>query len=186
MRFASLNRTSDAGTEPVTLTEAKSHLRVTASDDDTLITSLITAARQACEDYCSRAFITQTWKATFNGLENGSRLTLPRPLLISVSSVKYKNSSGDLTLVSSSDYEVDADSEPGVIRFDDIPAFDTKYQNPLQVIYTAGYGAAADVPEDIKLAIKFAVAIWYEARMGTELPKGVRAILANYRIYNLT
>lgn len=48
--------------EPVTLTEAKDFLRVTGTDDDDLITSLIVAARTNAESYTRRAFITQTWK----------------------------------------------------------------------------------------------------------------------------
>lgn len=48
--------------EPITLAEAKLHLRVDFSEDDTLIQALITSARQTAEDITRRAFITQTWK----------------------------------------------------------------------------------------------------------------------------
>ncbi|WP_025917676.1 head-tail connector protein [Herminiimonas sp. CN] len=47
--------------EPVSLAEAKLHLRVDFTDDDTLITMLIGAARVAAENICRRAFITQKW-----------------------------------------------------------------------------------------------------------------------------
>jgi uncharacterized phiE125 gp8 family phage protein len=48
--------------EPLSLDEAKLHLRVDIVDDDELITVLIQAAREYCEEFCHRAFITQTWK----------------------------------------------------------------------------------------------------------------------------
>ena len=48
-------------TEPVSASEAKAHLRVTGSGDDTYIGALITAARQLAEQKCNRALITQTW-----------------------------------------------------------------------------------------------------------------------------
>jgi hypothetical protein len=47
--------------EPVTLAEAKLHARIEYSDDDALVTSLITAARRYCETAIRAAFITQTW-----------------------------------------------------------------------------------------------------------------------------
>jgi len=43
--------------EPVSLDEAKTHCRVTISDDDALLASLIAAARVACEEFCGRRFI---------------------------------------------------------------------------------------------------------------------------------
>lgn len=52
------------GSEPITLAEAKLHLRVETAmtDDDTLISALIVSARQAAETITRRALITQTWK----------------------------------------------------------------------------------------------------------------------------
>lgn len=52
--------------EPITLAQAKLHLRVDFSDDDALITGLITAARQYCEKRTNRAFFTQTWLRTMD------------------------------------------------------------------------------------------------------------------------
>ncbi len=52
---------SAPASEPVTLVEAKLHLRVDFADDDTLITMLIGAAREQAEALCNRALVTQSW-----------------------------------------------------------------------------------------------------------------------------
>lgn len=52
--------------EPVTLAEAKTHLRVDINDDDALITGLIASARQSAEQICRRALISQQWKVTMD------------------------------------------------------------------------------------------------------------------------
>lgn len=44
-------------TEPITLSEAKQHLRVLFDDDDTYIASLITAAIQYAENYQNRVYL---------------------------------------------------------------------------------------------------------------------------------
>ncbi|MBR8219796.1 head-tail connector protein [Burkholderia vietnamiensis] len=47
--------------EPVTLEEAKLHLRVIDSSEDALISLLISAARVHAENVCRRVFVTQKW-----------------------------------------------------------------------------------------------------------------------------
>jgi len=56
MRYRSLVR-NEEGAEPVTLAEAKLHLRIDNTDDDDLISALITTARRWAEDYCDRTFV---------------------------------------------------------------------------------------------------------------------------------
>jgi hypothetical protein len=52
--------------EPVSLTDAKLQCRVTISDDDTLITRLIVAARRYCETFLRRQLVTATWQMTLD------------------------------------------------------------------------------------------------------------------------
>lgn len=53
--------------EPLSLDEAKAHLVVDIDDDDALIGSLITVAREKCESYLSRSFLTTAYKRTYAG-----------------------------------------------------------------------------------------------------------------------
>jgi len=191
--YSALARTVDATSEPVTTTEAKTHLRVTHSDDDTYIDALVKAARIAAENFCDRAFINQTWLATFETTDS-ERLRLPRAPLVSVTSVKYRDTTdGTLQTASSSTYEVNTYALPGQIKFDTVPDYDSSYENPIQVTYVAGYGAAASsVPSPIIHAIKLLVGHFYQHRSDVvnvleikpeQLPNGVKFLLAPYRFY---
>ena len=48
-------------TEPLTLAETKSYLKITDVGDDVLISQMITAVRKSCEHWTSRALVTQIW-----------------------------------------------------------------------------------------------------------------------------
>lgn len=70
--------------EPVSLTEAKAHLRYEESNDDALISRCITAARQWAEKICWRGFVTQTWELTLPGFRGEDRWELPQRGPVSV------------------------------------------------------------------------------------------------------
>lgn len=67
-----LIQTSAPATEPVSLIEAKEHLRVDWDSDDALISALISAAREFAESICRRVFITQSWKLVLDGFPSPS------------------------------------------------------------------------------------------------------------------
>lgn len=192
--WLALNRTVDATAEPVSTDEAKAHLRVLHSEDDTYIASLVKAARIFCEDHTSRAFIEQTWVATFDHICR-ERIWLPRPNLMAITSVQYRDTAGTLQTWDAANWEEDTDAYPGMIRFTNEPEFSTDYQNPIRITYTAGFGAAAsNVPEALKHAIKFIVGHWYEHRQSVvdahevqamELPMSTKHILAPYVFHPL-
>lgn len=138
--------TSPPGTEPVTLAEAKSHLRLDDALDDADVSRLIQAAREYVEEACWRGLITQSWelvRPTFAGddtLELGSRgisygepnpftftrprqgtgqlpwIELPRGQLQSVTSVKYIDGAGVQQTLAVTEYSVDTVNVPGRIR----------------------------------------------------------------------
>lgn len=57
--YIDIKRSESSPTEPVTLTQLKAQLYITFTDDDTLLTSLITQARKAIENYCNISIVTQ-------------------------------------------------------------------------------------------------------------------------------
>ena len=68
--------------EPITLAEAKLHLRVEHNADDSLITALISTARQAAESRTHRALISRQFRLTLENWQDS--IELPNPPLISV------------------------------------------------------------------------------------------------------
>lgn len=150
--------------EPVTLEEAKLFCRVDTSDDDSLITALITAARQASENYTGRAYINQG--ITYVTDTSSLFIPLPKVPFGSVSSVRYLDTNNAWqTMTLGSDYDVTTRGEAGVVTLISVPSVDARGLATVEVIFTAGYGAAASsVPYALKQAILFRVAAMYERR----------------------
>lgn len=181
-------------TEPVSTAEAKSQLRVDVSDDDTLIGTYVTAARQWVEHLLRRALITQTWDLFLDEWPAGGVITVPLPPLQSVSGIYYTADGSAEATWSSGNYLVDAKSEPGRVllqRTASWPSDTLEDANGVRVRFVAGYGAAAAVPQPIKQAILLLVGHYYENReavvIGGAIPKEVplaaQALLSPYRVY---
>lgn len=163
--------------EPLTLTEAKAYLRVTDTDEDDLINALITGARVWAEACTGRTFINRTWKLVMDNFPAYSvafperEIRLPKGRTQSVSSFTYVNTAGVTTeLVASpiTGFQMDLTSDTGgLLR----APYDSSWpdarasQGAVQITFVAGYGTtAADVPDPIKLAMRFWIADHYETR----------------------
>lgn len=159
--------------EPVTLEEAKLHLRVDGTEEDNLITALITAARQKAEDYTRRAFITQTREFALDSA--CGVLYLPRPPVQAVEAITV-----DGVAVAAENYAL---VSPDVLHIK-VPLYAA---NPGGVVirYRAGYGdTPVDVPQAIRRAILTLVAHLHEHRGDEviEMPPAVKELLRPYRV----
>lgn len=128
--------------EPVSLAEAKAYLRVDTADDDGLIATLIIAAREYCEGFQNRAYITQTWQLWLDSWPEGSEIRIPRPPLQAVNSVKYYGADNTEYVLSPADYIVDNKSEPGRIVLaygKSWPGITLRPANAICVEFVAGY-----------------------------------------------
>src|SRR5262245_14803327 len=67
-----LVRLSGPQGEPVSLDEARQHLRVTDPVDDGIILGQLAAAREWCETWTGRSFLTQTWRLTLDVFPPGA------------------------------------------------------------------------------------------------------------------
>lgn len=173
--------------EPLSLDDAKQHLRFSHDYEDDLIRSLIVAARRYAETYTGKAFITQTLKLTRDTFPNGC-FRLPRPPLQTVTHIKYTNTLGVLTTVDSSTYVVDATTEVGRIGLADGETWPTDAIQQIaavQVTYDAGYGdTASSVPQTIKQAMKLLIGHWFANReavgsVGGPIEMSVKALLGS-------
>lgn len=174
--------------EPFDLDAAKSHLRVTDDGEDTLITSLITAAREHAEAFTERAFVEQTWETYYDSFP--ACIELPLPNLISVESIKYLDTNGDEQTVTASDYVVDDKRKPGRIFLAQNASWPSTYDqvNAVTVQFKAGYGDDTAVPETIKAAIKLILGHLFEHREDVaefsmeQIPMGAKSLLSPHII----
>ena len=187
---------SGTGDRPVSVADAKEHLRIVdTTEDDGYIGALIDAATTWCEDYCDRTFADKQYTVAFDDFF-GTRIELPRPpvRLNAVSSgatvtISYVDTGGTAQTLTWSQsgtqqFRLDRDHVPALVyplylevwpsvRLDD---------KSVQITYLAGYGGAANVPTPAKHAIKMLVGHWYLNReavgnAGQNVPLGVPALL---------
>ncbi len=197
MQYRSLTRQTAPAVEPVTLSEAKAHLRVDTSDDDTYIGTLITAAREWVEQYLDRTLIHTQWVLRFDkfppsGIEP---VELPRPPMVTSGTatavaVTFTSEAGTTSTYSTAEYRVDRSATPGAI----LPIYGTTWtphrqdDNAISVTWWAGYGASgSSVPAAIRHAMLMLIGTWYERRAaadnvgGGEVPFGVKSLLDSQR-----
>jgi uncharacterized phiE125 gp8 family phage protein len=81
VQYRSLTRQTQPAVEPVTLSEAKAHLRVDTTADDAYIGSLISAAREWCEQHLDRTLVHTQWVMRFDSFppDGTMDIELPRP-----------------------------------------------------------------------------------------------------------
>ncbi len=141
--------------EPVSLAEAKTYLRITDSDDDALINSLVTAIRQKAETWTRRLFVTQTWTLWLDWAPEGAMLPIPLSPLQSVVDIKSYDSANTVSTFDASKYLVDGVSTPGRVGLNDGQTWPNalRAMNALEIKFVAGFGDASNVPETIKQGI---------------------------------
>ena len=186
-----LRRTLDPATEPIDVVTMKNYLRVDISDDDDLIGSLISVARERAEDMTGMCLLPQQWTFSFDRfprhcyesfaglatdrlylhehrrnsmfMHDGNAIILPRGPVQSVDSITYKDAFGDVQTLDPSRYQVDSLSSPARIN----PVYGTTWpialpdQNSITVMFTAGCDS---IPQSFIHAIKLIVGTYYENR----------------------
>lgn len=154
--------------EPVSLADIVNytHLDETLElEEITFRNGLITAAREYCEGYQRRAYITQTLEMSLDSFPCGV-ISVPRGELQSVVSVKYKDAEGsEHTLVENVDYVYSTYGAVG--RIAPVSSWPSSSLFPLDAVkvrFTCGYGDAEAVPYKVKQAMYMLIGYWYDNR----------------------
>lgn len=174
--------------EPVTLAEAKLHLRVDTSDEDALIGRLISAAREQAEQELDRAVAPQTLQLLLDEFPSGAIL-LPRGPVTGITSLQYVDAAGTLQTIASTNYALDDAQIDAWL----LPAYGYEWPatrdeaNAVRVTYAAGW---ASCPAAVKQWILLAVGTLYASREADTdrpaLPQGFASrLLDRHRVHPL-
>lgn len=157
--------------EPVSLTEAKNHLRVEdygsppEHPDDDLITEMIVAAREYVETHLNRAVMPQTVVASADLFRDNMKL--PFGGVSAITSIEYLDGDGANQTVTSTVYGLDDYAKPAVVYRKDGQEwpYALAQRNSVRITYEAGYaGSPPDVPKRIKQAMLLLIGDMYENR----------------------
>ena len=191
MQYRSLVRQTQPAVEPVTLAEAKAHLRVDTADDDTYITGLVRAAREWVEQYRDRTLGHTQCVMRFDRFSPDGTLDieLPRPPMVASGTatavaLTFTYENGDTATYSTASFRVDRASTPGAVKTLYGQTWPPHLQddNAISVTWWAGYGASgSDVPQGVKNAMLLYVHELYEKRGNAEPPDAAKALLDAYR-----
>jgi uncharacterized phiE125 gp8 family phage protein len=172
---------------PVTLAEAKTHLRLLSDDLDTEVVALLEAATEYCESVCGRSLrVSQTLTQKYDGWPC-SPVRFDRQPVTAITSVTYYDADDASQTVSSSNYRLLASSEAAALL-----EFDSDFTRPtlsdradaVTVTYTAGYASIEAVPQRARQAIKLLIGHWFNhgeavniGNITTEVPMSTGALL---------
>lgn len=126
--------------EPVTTAQAKTHLRVTTSDQDTYIDTLIVSAREAVENFLDRSLVQRVIRLDLPCFED--RMFLPRGRASAIQNIKYIDTNGTLQTLAASNYTLQNPTHGAsyVLRGYNVvwPTL-RGVSDAVQITYTAGY-----------------------------------------------
>jgi len=195
-----ITTTTAPAVEPVSLSEAKLHLKLATTEaeaaaytvEDAWLTRNLAAARTQAEQETGRRFITQTLTYYLSRWPDERYIKIPYPPLQSAV-VTYRLSDDtdyDETL---STADTDIASEPGRIILqpnESWPSGTLYTDKPIKVVFVCGYGLAVAVPENIKSAILLKLSDLYENRgevvVGVSVGRiegAVDSLLRQYQIH---
>ena len=181
--------TGGPATEPISVAEAKAHLRIDGTAEDILIASLILSARLHIEAALGLVLITQLWQLQLDAWPQGKAVVLPLNPVGTILSVRTIAADGTVTTLAPSATLLDPGPPPRVVRTAASWPQITAATNGIAIGFVAGFGPrAVDVPAPIRQAMLLLAAHWYEHRdpieigePDTAIPKAVSDLLRPYR-----
>lgn len=173
-------------TEPLTLAEAKLRAGQTWADGDArdaLLQQCIVAARMKVEGDTGLSLITQTRDVTLSAAPFSWTLRLPAlsSPLQSITSITSVDTSDVPHVLDVSQYAVDLPGGRIGLTYAGAWPSDLRPTNPITIRLVAGFGAAADVPAPLALAVGMLAAHYFTAgRDAVQIGRGVEVAPLGY------
>ncbi|WP_156374647.1 head-tail connector protein [Pseudorhodoferax sp. Leaf274] len=179
--------------EPITLAEARAHVRVDAAEgeshpDDSKLLSMVTAARQAAEQFTERLFTNGTYELLLDELPCIVRF--PVAPVGELLGVQYIGEDGQPADLAAGIYRLYAHpDQPGLYSTPGV-AMPSLLDMPgaVRVRFKGGHGPGNPVPRAVVHAMLLTLGHLYDNReevvtgtTATQLPEGAKALLWPYR-----
>ncbi len=174
-------QTTPPSVEPISLAEAKAHLRVGHADDDDYISTLIKTARSCVEAQTGLGLVPQGWSVFLDGWPMGGVVKIPLAPVIEVTDIKTYGEDDAAALIDPAHYYVDAGSRPPriVLRGSRSWVRPGRLANGIEILLRIGF---ASVPEPLREAVLQLVGHWYGTRGDADTtPLSVAPLLQPYR-----
>lgn len=143
-----LERTLDASSEVVSLTEIKNQLRITTDADNASLRLFNASVRQTVEDFLGQTLVTSTWEYKLDSFS--SEIRLPMGPIQSIATISYIDTDGNPQTFTDFQFDKRGRLKPAY----DFDWPDTRAQfDAVTITYIAGRVHAGDVPEQIKHAM---------------------------------
>ena len=175
--------TTPPSAEPLTLPEAKSHLRITHTDDDAYISTLIISARRMLEARFGLALLPQSWSIFADCWPDDGMFRLPLHPVLAINDLRVFGDDDVAGTIDAAHYYLDATARPArlVLRRGRIFPPPGRRMNGLEIRLQAGF---ASVPQEIKQALLITIADWFGNRgdePGFALPNAAVELLQAHR-----
>ena len=178
--------------EPITLAEAKAHLRLDTSDEDALLSALIRTARDYLEGQTGLCLVTRLLRLYLDDWPEGKVIQIARGPVQTIEIVTVYDAFGTPVEVGTSGYVLDGTASPARLVLPDRPGT-ARGVNGIEIDFTAGFGeSGADVPDTLKRAMLLHIAAMFELRGVLSLedqpgavPQGYDRLIAPYRMRRL-
>lgn len=181
---------------PLSDSDFEAHARATGQPIEQL-SPYVAAATNYLEVISNRRFMSQTWKMFLDYFPGEGVISVPYSPLVSVTHVKYTDTSGVQTTFPATEYGVSTARTPGQILLEyqkDWPTETLRVTDPIEIQFVCGWPDQASVPTPIKQAIRMLASHFYEHResvvVGTtaavderELPMAASALIAPFRVW---
>ena len=176
--------------EPLTLAEAKAHLRLDHGEEDALLTTLIRTVRQHLERETGLALINRNLRLYLDDWPNTRIIALPVGPVTAIDGVTLYDAEGHPTEVGAAGFVLDGGAHPPRLFAPVLPSPD----QPLNGIeITAGFGATgATVPDGLKRAMLLHLTLLFAFRgvvapqdQPAGVPLGYDRLVAPYRMRRL-
>lgn len=193
MRYEIIGEVKD----PISVEEAKAHLRVISRSDDTYIAVLVRAAREMAEAFLGRAISHQTVREYFNAWPCDRRFTLSVNRFRTLENFSYIDTDGFEQELDTNNFYLDTISIPGVIKLKETETFPRLNQydfNTIKIEYTAGFDTSnenEEIPSLLIQGMKEHIADMYvnrtpvnlarDGRIAVQIPAPIQRLYGPFR-----